>query len=109
MILSFYNDDDRIKFLEHHTSAELGWYLWQDLSDTVGLRWWRNDDVLKDAALVIMEELHTVTWPEEKMTWSVKHYYVVRDWHKPFADAVTNRTQVLKEMKKKTPVKEEKK
>lgn len=113
MAIRFYNDKDRIAFLENYRNDEAGWYLWHDMADTVGLRWWRHDDVSDDFALVVVEELFSGTtpdiWPETTPRWRAKHYYMVRDWGQPFADAVTNRTQVLKEMKKKTPVKEEQK
>lgn len=112
-VINFTNDKERIAFLEDYRNEKRDWYLWQDMEDTVGLRWWRNDYVSDDFALVVVEELFSGTtpdiWPETTKLWRAKHYYMVRDWDEPFADVVASKTEVLKEMKRKKQTKEEQK
>ena len=112
-VINFINDKERIAFLEDYRNSLRGWYLWLDMEETVGLRWWRHDDVSDKFALVVVEELFTGTtpdiWPEITKLWKAQHYYMVRDWDQPFADAVASRTEVLREMKQKKQTKEEQK
>lgn len=93
------NDKERIAFLEDFRNLENGWYLWKDLDD-IGRRWWRYD--LEDSALIVEEELRTLTYPEKRTKWIVRSWYIIRDWHLPFADGSASRTMALAEIKMET-------
>ena len=94
--MKFKNDKERIAFLENR-SAEDGWYLWKEDHD-LRRRWMRFD--LPDCALVVEEQLQTFRWPDKHQTWSVIHWYIIKDWHGLFADQVASRTLALAELKR---------
>ena len=89
------NDKERIAFLEDYRNTEIGWYEWKHDSD-LDRSWWRYD--LEDCALIVEEQLHTFQWPNEHVA-PVIHWYIVKDWHKPFGDSGASRTMALKELK----------
>ena len=90
------NDKERTAFLEDYRNTENGWYMWKDDYD-LGRSWWRYD--LDDCALIVEEQLRTFQWPNEHVTQSVMHWYIVEDWNKPFGDSVASRTLALKKLK----------
>lgn len=91
------NDKERVAFLEDYRNEKNGWYVWKEIED-IGRRWWRFD--LDDFALIVEEQLRTTTYPKKSVTWFVMHWYIVHDWHMPFADSVASRTMALAEIKK---------
>lgn len=86
------NDKERIAFLEDYRNESHGWYLWKDDGD-LNRKWWRFD--LDDCALIVEEQIQTIPWPNVHLRWTVVHWYIITDWHKPFADGVASRTQAL--------------
>ena len=90
------NDKERTAFLEDYRNTENGWYMWKDDYD-LGRSWWRYD--LDDCALIVEEQLRTFQWPNEHVTQSVMHWYIVKDWNQPFGDSVASKTMALKELK----------
>lgn len=95
-MIRFKNDKERIAFLEARSRAN-GWYLWKE-DDELQREWWRYD--LPDCALIVETQLRTSLWPHAHQVWDVVHWYIVRDWHAPFADSVASRTQALAELKR---------
>lgn len=94
--LKFKNDKERIAFLEDYRNIDHGWYLWKDDGDP-NRRWWRFD--LDDCTLIVEEQLQTLEWPATHLSWLVKHWFIITDWHKPFADGVASRTMALARLK----------
>lgn len=99
MALKFKNDKERIAFLEDYRNEDHGWYLWKD-DDDLQRKWWRFD--LDDCALIVEERLQTLQWPNEHLSWLVSSWYIITDWHKPFADGSASRTQALAKLKEVT-------
>ena len=90
--MRFKNDKERGAFLDNYRNEQNGWYLWKEDGD-LNRKWWRFD--LDDCALVVEEQLQTIPWPNVHLRWTVVHWYIITDWHKPFADGVASRTQAL--------------
>lgn len=94
--MRFKNDRERGAFLDDYRNEKNGWYLWKE-DDDIGRRMWRRD--LTGCALIVEEQLITYRWPQDHVTWSVMHWYIVEDWHEPFADSQASRTEALKKLK----------
>ena len=97
MGLKFRNDKERIAFLEDYRNEQSGWYIWKE-DDDLKRNMWRFD--LPDCALIVEERLQTIEWPKAHLEWCVMHWYIIKDWHKPFADGTASRTMALAEIKK---------
>lgn len=91
------NDKERSLFLDDYRNVDNGWYLWKEDED-IGRRMWRYD--LPDCALIVDEQLITYHYPTDHIEWSVVHWYIVRDWHQPFADSQASRTLAIQEVKR---------
>ena len=96
-MIRFKNDKERIAFLEDYRNEHAGWYLWKD-DDDIQHRWWRYD--LTDCSLIVEEQKQTFTWPEEHIRWHVHHWFIIKDWHRPFADGTASRSMALTELKR---------
>lgn len=99
MTLNLKNDKERIAFLEDYRNGDHGWYLWKD-DDDLQRRWWRFD--LDECALIVEEQLQTLRWPNTHQKWIVTHWFIITDWHEPFADGTASRTQALAKLKEVT-------
>lgn len=97
MRLKFKNDKERIAFLEDYRNEQNGWYRWKEDSDLDRV-WWRYD--LPDCALIVEEQLRTITWPNPHREMTVVHWFIINDWKLPFADGVTSRSMALAELKR---------
>lgn len=91
------NDKERSAFLEDYRNKDNGWYLWKEDGE-ISRRMWRYD--FPDCALIVEEQLITYNWPNDHITWSVVHWYIVRDWHQPFADSQASMSLARQEVKK---------
>ena len=91
------NDKLRHAFLDGYRNTENGWYLWKS-DNELDQRYWRYD--LPKCAFIVQEQLHTVSWPTTKQIYSVRHWYIIRDWQKPFWDQQGSRTLALEALKK---------
>lgn len=96
MTLKFKNDKERVAFLEDYRNRDHGWYRWKD-DDDLHRQWWRFD--LDDCALIVEEQLQTFQWPQEHIAWRVVHWFIITDWHRPFADGTASRSQALAKLK----------
>ena len=92
----FKNDKERIAFLEERREED-GWYLWGENGAT-NTRYWRYD--LPDCALIYLEEMRTFSYPKQHITWTPVHWYIVKDWSRPFGDSVASRSLALAEIKR---------
>ena len=93
----FKNDKERIMFLEDYRNESNGWYLWIENND-IDRRWWRYD--LPDCSLIVEEQLQTFTWPKTKQEWRVHKWFIIHDWHLPFADGSASKSLALIELKR---------
>lgn len=91
------NDKERIAFLEDYRNLDHGWYPWKEDGD-LQRRMWRLD--LPGCAIIVEEQLQTFEWPRKHETWNVKHWYVVSDWKRPFANNTASRFLALAALKK---------
>ena len=94
--MEFKNDKERLAFLDNYRNTDHGWYKWKSDED-LGRAWWRFD--FQDCAIIVEEQMRTITWPTVHLGWSVVHWYIVEDWMLPFADSVASRTMALARLK----------
>jgi hypothetical protein len=94
MIPKFKNDKERLAFLDNRDDE--GWYLWKE-DDDINRKIWRYD--YDDCAIVVEEQLITHLWPEPHVSWATLGWYIIDDWHKPFADGKASRTLALAKVK----------
>ena len=104
-MFTFKNDKERLAFLDDYRNEENGWYIWKDDEDRQETLW--RLDIEDGPAIIVEEELRTYSWPNVHRAWTIRHWYIVRDWEsdrQTFADQVASRTmalQLLKDMQKK--------
>lgn len=99
-LLELKNDKQRLAFLDDYTNEENGWYLWK-YDDDLQRRWWKHD--LPDCALIVEEDQQTFTWPNLRIEWRKRDWFIIRDWSqgaKTFRDQVASRTLALAEIKR---------
>lgn len=99
-LLELKNDKQRLAFLDDYTNKENGWYLWK-YDDDLQRRWWRYD--LPDCALIVEEDQQTFTWPNVRIEWRKRDWFIIRDWsqkYKTFRDQQASRTLALAEIKR---------
>lgn len=99
-LLGLRNDKQRTAFLDDYTNAENGWYLWK-YDDDLQRRWWRYD--LPDCALIVEEDQQTFNWPDTRIDWCARNWFIIRDWSqrfKTFRDQAASRTMALAEIKR---------
>lgn len=99
-LLELKNDKQRLAFLDDYTNKENGWYLWK-YDDDLQRRWWRYD--LPDCALIVEEDQQTFTWPNVRIEWRKRDWFIIRDWSqntKTFRDQQASRTLALAEIKR---------
>ena len=99
-LLELKNDKQRLAFLDDYTNEENGWYLWK-YDDDLQRRWWRYD--LPDCALIVEEDQQTFTWPNVRIEWRKRDWFIIRDWSqntKTFRDQQASRTLALAEIKR---------
>ena len=94
--MRFRNDKERGAFLEDYRNEKNGWYLWKK-DDEINRKMWRRD--LPDCALIVEEQQVTYRWPDKHVAWAVSHWYLISDWHIPFADGQVSRSQALEKIK----------
>ena len=93
------NDAERLAFLDDYGNRENGWYIWKVEDDMQRMLW--RFDLPQDTAggaIIVEEELRTYMWPEWHRKWTIKHWYIIKDWsnkEKTFADQVASRTLAL--------------
>ena len=99
-LLELKNDKQRLAFLDDYTNTENGWYLWK-YDDDLQRRWWRYD--LPDCAMIVEEDQQTFTWPNVRIEWRKRDWFIIRDWSqntKTFRDQQASRTLALAEIKR---------
>ena len=94
--MRFRNDKERGAFLEDYRNEKNGWYLWKE-DDEINRKMWRRD--LPDCALIVEEQQVTYRWPDKHVAWAAAHWYLISDWHIPFADGQVSRSQALEKIK----------